>query len=64
MWNLNYFLGKTTRVFRDAESPMSREKALEGAQTIAANGWRVWVEHARTGERIFESDAELKAVER
>jgi hypothetical protein len=25
---------------------------------VAANGWRVWVEHAVTGERIFESDVE------
>lgn len=31
---------------------------MEGASKVAANGWRVWVEHQQTGLRIFESEME------
>jgi hypothetical protein len=47
-----------TRVTTDAAGAIKRSEALAGAAKIAANGWRVWVEHAVSGERIFESDVE------
>ena len=39
---------------------MKRGEALDGAKTIARNGggWRVWVQHAETGKRIYESVSE------
>ena len=43
-------------VTTDAAGAIKRSDALAGAATVAANGWRVWVEHAVSGERIFESD--------
>ncbi|MYM92585.1 hypothetical protein [Duganella vulcania] len=62
VWNLKYVVGNPamfSKVTTAAGSPMKRNEALSGAQTIEANGgWRVWVEHAETGKRIFESDAE------
>ena len=47
-----------TRVTTDAAGAIKRGEALAGAEIVAANGWRVWVEHAVTGERIFESAVE------
>lgn len=48
-----------TRVTTDGKGAMKRGDALAGAAVVAQNGvWRVWVEHATTCERIFESDAE------
>ncbi len=47
-----------TRVTTDAAGAMKRGDALAGDEKVAANGWRVWVEHAVSGERIFESDVE------
>jgi len=47
-----------TRVTTDASGPGRRGDMLEAAEKVAANGWRVSVEHTITGERIFESDAE------
>jgi len=47
-----------TRVTTDAAGAIRRGEALAGPEKVAANGWRVWVEHAVTGERIFESDVE------
>lgn len=62
VWNLKYVVGNPamfSNVTTAAGSPMKRSEALNGAQTIEANGgWRVWVEHAETGKRIFESAAE------
>ena len=63
IWNLKYVAGNPamfSKVITSAGSPMKRSEALNGAQTIGANGggWRVWVDHAETGKRIFESDAE------
>ena len=42
-------------------SPYKRSGALSVANGIADNGggWRVWVEHAVSEERIFESAAEV-----
>jgi hypothetical protein len=47
-----------TRVTVDAAGPGRRSEVLTAAAKVAANGRRVWVEHAVSGERIFESDAE------
>lgn len=56
VWSLKYELGTTSQVSEDAENPQSRKSALAGAKTIAEkNGWKVWVEHHKTGIRIFDS---------
>lgn len=60
-WIIKYVAGNPamfTRVTTDAAGAIKRGEALAGAEKVAANGWRVWVEHAVTGERIFESDVE------
>lgn len=60
-WILKYIAGNPamfTRVTTDGAGASMRGDALAGAATVAANGWRVWVEHAVTGKRIFESDVE------
>ncbi|MDK6079755.1 hypothetical protein [Massilia varians] len=60
-WLLKYVVGNPamfSRVTTDDSSPARRALVLEDAAKVAANGWRVWVEHAVTGARIFESDAE------
>ncbi|MBG0881935.1 hypothetical protein H0X90_34610 [Burkholderia sp. 9775_39] len=58
VWNLTYALGNTSRIVGDASNPQARTSAIKGAEKIAGNGWRVWVEHHKTGERIFESQSE------
>lgn len=58
VWNLMYALGNTRKVVGDSDNPQSRRSALEGAATIDKNGWRVWIEHHKTGGRIFERDRE------
>lgn len=65
IWNLMYVAGNPamfSQVFANADNPCTRKDALEGANTIANNGggWRLWVEHNDTGERIFESPAEIE----
>lgn len=60
VWNLQYVAGNPSmfsRVTTAAGSPMKRSEALEGAENIAP-GWRCWVEHATSGQRIFESGPE------
>lgn len=60
-WILKYVAGNPemfTRVRTDDSGPGRRGEVLKDAEKVAANGWRVWVEHAATGERIFESDVE------
>lgn len=60
-WILKYVAGNPamfTRVRTDDSGPGRRGEVLADAEKVAANGWRVWVEHAVTGERIFESDVE------
>lgn len=71
IWNLMFVAGNPTmfdRVISNADNPMQRQAALDGAAHITQNsckgdspppGWRVWIEHAHTGERIFESAAEI-----
>ncbi|WP_432263496.1 hypothetical protein [Cupriavidus sp. TMH.W2] len=61
IWNLKYVAGNPamfTKVRSDADNPRTRAGALADASKVAKNGWRVWVEHADTGVRIFESEAE------
>ena len=58
VWNLMYVLGNTGRVTGDAANPQEKVGALSGAEHVSTNGWRVWVEHHKTGKRLFESDAE------
>ena len=60
-WIIKYVAGNPamfTRVTTDAAGAIKRSEALDGAAKVAANGWRVWVEHVVSGERIFESDVE------
>jgi hypothetical protein len=60
-WTLKYVVGNPamfTRVTTDSSGPGRRSEVLKDAETVAANGWRVWVEHAVTDKRIFESDVE------
>jgi hypothetical protein len=61
IWNLKYVAGNpalNSRITACADNPMTRATALEAAEKVAANGWRAWVEHEHTFERIFESPAE------
>ena len=63
VWMLQFVAGNPkmfTKVITAAGSPMKRSEALESAVTIECNGsgWRVWVQHAETGARIFESASE------
>ena len=59
VWNLFYRLGTTERLVGDAGNPQTRKSALEGAETITKNGWRVWVEHHTTGTMLFQNQAEM-----
>lgn len=58
VWNLMYEAGNTGQIYGDAGNPQARKSALDGAATIDKNGWRVWVEHHKTGARLFESERE------
>lgn len=63
VWQARYVAGNPamfSRVTTAAGGPFMRAHALDAAEQIASNGggWRVWVERADTGERIFESEAE------
>ncbi|WP_338927459.1 hypothetical protein IHE33_13490 (plasmid) [Mycetohabitans endofungorum] len=31
---------------------------LQSACVIDKNGWRVWIEHHKTGERLYDSERE------
>jgi regulator of extracellular matrix RemA (YlzA/DUF370 family) len=61
VWNLMYYAGNTDRLIDADENPRTRSRAIADAAHVAKTGWRSWVEHARTKERIWESDAEKKA---
>lgn len=61
VWNLMYVVGNPamfSRVTANADNPLSRADAMAVAEKVAGNGWRVWVEHHASQERIFESQAE------
>lgn len=61
VWNLKFVAGNPSmfsKVTTAAGSPMLRSDALEGAEIVSKHGWRVWVEHAESQKRIFESAAE------
>lgn len=62
-WVVKYVVGNPemfTRVTTDADSPCRRSEALAAAAKVAENNWRVWVEHATTGKRIYENDVERR----
>lgn len=59
VWVVQYEVGKTGRVVTDASGAMTRAKALQGAKVIEKNGWRGWVAHHQTQERIFETEQEI-----
>ncbi|WP_186214813.1 hypothetical protein [Burkholderia gladioli] len=62
VWNLMYVAGNPElfkRITTAADNPRARAVALADAEHVARNGWRVWVEHADTGERIFQSKEEI-----
>lgn len=48
-------------ILKSADSPYTKAKALAAARDLLDKNpsWRVWVQHAQTGERIFESDSEI-----
>lgn len=59
VWNVKYVAGNPamfSKVTVAAGGPFRRAEALRDAEKVAANGWRVWVEHHETGKRIFESE--------
>ncbi|HRQ47928.1 MAG TPA: hypothetical protein PK725_13330 [Rhodocyclaceae bacterium] len=61
VWSVKYVAGNPamgSKVTTGAGGPFRRAEALRNAAKVAANGWRVWVEHHETGKRIFESEAE------
>lgn len=63
VWNLRYVAGNPemfTAITTAAGGPMRRAEAIKEAEDLCrtAPGWRIWVEHVKTGERIFESDKE------
>jgi hypothetical protein len=58
VWNLMYVLGNTGRITGEATNPQSRKTALDGAAVVDRNGWRVWVEHHKTGKRLYENARE------
>lgn len=66
VWELKYVAGNPavmSRVSTAAGGPWLRRQALADAAFVSGQNptWRVWVEHASTGERIFESPAEVNA---
>jgi hypothetical protein len=61
IWNLKYVAGNPalfTKTTEFGDNPLVRTDALKSAEKLANNGWRVWIEHATSGKRIFESLAE------
>lgn len=63
IWNLMYVAGNPkmfTKVIANASNPLKRSEAVEAAEQISKNGWRVWVEHVETKERIYESAIEIQ----
>lgn len=57
VWNLKYQLGPTSPIVIDPSNPQSTKTALGGAKVILEQraGWSVWIEHHKTGARIFDS---------
>lgn len=61
VWN-HMFVAGNPKMFKkvrsSSENPMLRSEALEDAKMAGDKGWRSWVEHSVTGERIYESETE------
>ncbi|MFP3637636.1 hypothetical protein [Paraburkholderia sp. SIMBA_054] len=53
-----YALGNAQRIVGDADNPHLGKSTLEGAAVIDKNGWRIWVDHHITGERVYENGRE------
>ncbi len=65
IWNLKFIAGNPqifNKVRTGTGSPMGRAQALEEAEIINSKGWRGWVEHENTGERIYETDVEKQFI--
>ncbi|MDE5179179.1 hypothetical protein [Vibrio fluvialis] len=62
VWVVKFIAGNP-ELFSDVKtglgSPMKRAKALDFAKIQDGKGWRSWVENESTGERIYESTAEI-----
>jgi len=62
VWNLVFEVGNTGRISFDSANPMTRSQAFDASGgALSRNHWRAWIEHHKTGKRIWESDAEKKA---
>lgn len=60
-WNVKFVAGNPeifTEVRTASGSPFTRLGAKEAFEIVANHGWRAWIEHAETQERIAETDAE------
>ena len=63
IWNLMYVAGNPkifTKVIANSSNPMKRSESVTAAERLSQNGWRVWVEHVETKERIYESEVEIQ----
>lgn len=61
IWNVKFVPGEPLKSFHspsDGKNPRTRGAALALANELALNGWRVWVEHAESFERIYQSAPE------
>lgn len=61
IWNVKFVPGepgKAVHTATDGQNPRARGAALAVANDLAKNGWRVWVEHAESFERIYQSAPE------
>ena len=65
VWEVKYIAGNPaifSKVFTAANGPFRRSEALSSAIKVAENGggWRVWVEHTLTSDRVYESASEFE----
>ena len=63
VWALRYVAGNPEifdKVTTDASGPHLRTTAIALAQRLNGmnGGWRIWVEHTRSGERIYQNETE------
>ena len=61
IWNVKFVAGNPdifSEVKMASGSPFTRAAADEAFSNLARKGWRAWIEHAETGERIAESSVE------
>ena len=61
IWNVKFVAGNPdifSEVKMASGSPFTRAAADEAFSNLTRKGWRAWMEHAETGERITESNVE------